>query len=126
LQENIDQDNLLKGAVSWQLKPNKSAEKIGDVTRAYLGTSDNRLRKNALIVDAWNRVLPAEMGLHCRLTGISGKALYVEVEPGPYMHEMRVMEKELLDYLRSQCPAAKIKKIILRPSGSPYIEVEKI
>ena len=118
LQEQTDQDDLLRGALAWQKKPKKKADKFGEVARTYLGTSANRLSKNALVVDAWDQALPGELSMHCKLTGILGSALCVDVEPGTYMHELRVMSPDLLEYLRNCCPTAKIQKIILRPLRS--------
>ena len=98
-------------------QPTVNADKgrLGIAVGSYLDRRDKRLRKNALVVKAWKRLLPKELYDHCTIAGISPEILRVAVEPGPYMHEMQLLSQELLEQLRSQCRGCGITKIKLLP-----------
>jgi hypothetical protein len=63
------------------------------------------------ISDVWYQLLPAELGRHCRLGGISGGRLKVFVDSPSYMHELRLCHSELVEELRRRCPQARIERI---------------
>jgi len=73
------------------------------------------LERNASVVDVWRQYLPEGFYEHCSLVGVSGGVLKIEVDPGPYMHEMQVLSSKLLEHLQSCCGQAGIKRIKLRP-----------
>lgn len=79
-----------------------TASRLGADIQGYLGKNRSLLNRNASIVDIWGGILPAEFYKHSHLAGISGGVLRVEVEPGPYMHELRIMKDELLEHLQNQ------------------------
>ena len=95
----VDEDELLAGAVSWQWRKKETTSSLGESGRNYLGRNLRRLEKNAKIVDAWQSLLPEEMNEHCRIGKIEYGVIELEVAPGPYMHEMRLMMGELLEHL---------------------------
>ncbi len=94
----------------------KKITRLGPSAQAYLDRRDARLKKNCSVVDVWHQVLPQELYNHCRLTGISGGTLRVEAEPGPYMHEMRMLSGELVEHLQNRCRRAGVKRIVLVPA----------
>lgn len=111
----MDQEKLLRSATGWQRRGKKEIPKIGASGRQYLQQKQRQFEKNAAIVDAWQGILPQPLYEHCSLAKISAGTIYLEVEPGPYMHQMQMMITEMLDYIQGQCPYSGIKKIILRP-----------
>lgn len=115
MEDHYDEDGLLIGAVSWQKRKKTTTSKLGDSGRDYLGRNLQNLKRNAVVVDVWQEILPAELNEHSRLKSISGGVLELEVDPGPYMHEMRLISSELLEHLQNRCGRGKIKKIKLRP-----------
>jgi hypothetical protein len=90
-------------------------KRLGAQIELYLSEKQAGLKRNALVVDFWRETLPNELQDHCSLAGISRGTLLLEVDPGPYMHEMKIMNTELLNEIRSRCPGTGIKKIELRP-----------
>ncbi len=94
----------------------KKTTRLGPSAQAYLDRRDARLKKNCSVVDIWHQVLPQELYDHCRLIGILGGTLRVEAEPGPYMHEMRMLSSELVEHLQNRCRRAGVKRIVLVPA----------
>ena len=118
MERYVDEDELLAGAVSWQRRRKETTSSLGDSGRKFLGYNLRRLQGNAKIVDAWQELLPEEMGEHCNITKIKGGVIEVEVDSGSYMHEMRLMSGELVEHLRDICGRGKIKKIKLVAKGN--------
>ena len=111
----MDEDTDLRGATSWQWRRPQTTERLGVGLETYLDGKLSDFRKNAMVVDAWRQVLPSRFYEHCHLSGISRGVLRLEVEPGPYMHELGLLSEELLGHLQRECPRAGLKKIVLRP-----------
>jgi len=109
----VDQDELLKGATSWQWRRKETTSSIADSGRKYLGFNLRRLEQSAKIVDAWQELLPEEMAAHCEIKTVKNGIIEVEVDSGAYMHEMRLMSNELVEHLREICGEGKIKKLKL-------------
>ena len=116
LQRETDQDKLLTTALSWQYRPVSRLAKAGDVAGQYMDNRARSLTKNTAIVDTWNETLPVGLREHCRLAEVKNGVLEVEVEPGVYMHELRLVSSELLEEIRSRCGRAAVKKIKLCPT----------
>ena len=110
-----DEDRLLKGAVGWQRKPRPTGVGLGGEVQAYLKRRGKELEKNASLMDLWANALPAALAQRCRPESIQSGTLRVEVESGPWMHELRMMTNELLDYFQEHCPRNKIRRIVLIP-----------
>ena len=115
LRSNRDEEKLLQGAVRWQRKISKTSERLGDRVDLFLRDSQSRLKKNTVVVDALSELLPEGLAEHSGGLEISGSTLKLQVDSGPYMHELRLMSEELLKHLRQQCPKSGIKKITLFP-----------
>jgi predicted nucleic acid-binding Zn ribbon protein len=107
------EEKLLRSCGQWRKKPVDRTESVGGVVRSYLSRQHRQLGKNTSVVDVWQEVLPGGFYEHCKLVGISGGVLRLEVDSGTYMHELRLMSKDLLEHLQERCPRAGIKKISL-------------
>jgi len=88
--------------------------RLGDVLR---GLMDNQIsRRQADFRSAeelWSSVLPAELSRHCKIAGISGGKLLVQVDSPSYMYELQLVSCELLKELRQQYPRVPVEKIKL-------------
>lgn len=113
--EAENQEKLLHSATRWQHRKKDTTSRLDDCVKNYLRVNKRSLEKNTTVVDAWEEILPAELIRHSRIDGISGGVLQVQVEPGPYMHEMQMLSGELLMLLQDRCPRAGIRKIRLKP-----------
>ena len=122
-----DEEKLLRSCGRWRKKPIDRTESVGGVVKSYLGRKSREFGKNSSVVDAWQEVLPGGFYNHCNLVGISGGVLRLEVDSGTYMHELRLMSKDLLEHLQERCPRAGIKKISLyaRKGVSENFEEER-
>ena len=109
----MDEEMLLY-EISKRRRPKVKAEQLGSVAQKYLDRRGRGLERGAAVLDVWGEVLPGEFYEHCQVVSFSGGRLVVEVDPGPYMHELRIMSSELLGHLQGRCGRAKIKNIKLR------------
>ena len=101
--------------MGWQRKPRPTGVGLGGEVQAYLKRRGKELEKNASLMDLWANALPAALAQRCRPESIQSDTLRVEVESGPWMHELRMMTNELLDYFQEHCPRNKIRRIVLIP-----------
>ncbi len=101
-----------------------STKKLGAQIELYLNEKQTGLKKNTLVVDLWREILPVELQDHCTLAGISRGTLLLEVDPGPYMHEMKIINTALLNEIQDRCPGAGIKRINLRPRTNTKTDTE--
>ncbi|MHC5061503.1 MAG: DciA family protein [Planctomycetota bacterium] len=101
-------------------RPQRSdrATRLGVSVQTYLDRKDARFKKSCSVVDVWRQALPPELYDNCELVEMTGGTLRVEVEPGPYMHEMRMLSSELVAHLQNRCRRAGVKKIVLVPAKS--------
>ncbi len=106
---------ILRGAARRQKKPGRAAVGIGSDVAGYLKARRNELEKNASIVDVWAQVVPAELALRSRPDTLQSGVLRVEVQPGPWMHEMKLLLPELLTYFQEHCPRSRVRKIVCVP-----------
>jgi predicted nucleic acid-binding Zn ribbon protein len=113
----VDEDELLRGAVSWQWRKKNRTSSIAESGRQFLGYNLRRLKNSAKIVDAWQELLPEEMKEHCSILKIENGVIEVEVDSGSFMHEMRLMSNELVEHLREICGQGKVKRIKLVAKG---------
>ena len=111
------QKSMLRGAVGWQKRRRETTSRFGESAGQYFKARLRRMKRNAAVVDAWEEVVGGQLGEHCRLVSVSGGVLRLEVEAGPYLHEMKLMSSELLEHLRVKCPTAGIRKIKISPMG---------
>ncbi len=108
-----DDEKLLRSVGAWRKKPVNRTESAGLIAKSYLGGKSRELKRNATAVDAWQDILPAGFYEHCSLASISGGVMTLYVDPGPYMHELRLISSELLGHIQQRCPQAGIRKISL-------------
>lgn len=111
----MNEDDLLKGASSWQWKRKQTHSRLGDEMSSYFTQRSRSFEKNSAIVDAWQRVVPPMLQDYCRLDKCEGNTLYVQVQAGPYMHQAQMVCSEWIDQIRQQCPRCGITKIRLMP-----------
>ncbi len=111
----MNEEELLRSTVKWKKRPGVYADRVGTSAQRYLGERGRQFNKNAAIVDAWHRIIPEKFHEHCRIAGISKGVLRVEVESGPYMHEMQLASREILEQIQNYCGSVGIEKIRLFP-----------
>jgi hypothetical protein len=63
------------------------------------------------ITEVWAQLLPPELAQHCRVVDLSGGLLTVEADSPSYLYELRISSHQLVEYLRRDCPAAKVRAI---------------
>ncbi len=95
------------------------------IAQKYLNKRTPSLAKKAAVADIWQEILPEVFYEHCSLAGISRGVLHIEVDPGPFMHELQALSNELLLYLQSRCGGAGIEKIRLRPRKIGYYSAKR-
>ena len=101
--------NATRWRRSWK---SYKAASLGQVARQLL---DERVSPQqarfSQIVEAWNRLLPAELCGHCEITDISGGQLEVQTDSPSYKYELQLCSSELLEELQRQCPRVRLTKI---------------
>ncbi|MHC4881090.1 MAG: DciA family protein [Planctomycetota bacterium] len=111
----MDEDRQLKSASGWQYRPKRTDSRLGDELVSYLTQRSRTWTKNAALVDAWERVVPPALKPFCRLDKRVGNTLYLQAEPGPYMHQAQLLSTELLDQIKTLAPRCGIQKIRVVP-----------
>lgn len=109
------QDALLKSATQWQAKPYSRCRRVGEEAELFLCRGQREYSKNALLVEAWNDLIPQGLKPYCRLDKRAGNVLTIQAAPGPYMHQIQMMQSELLAELHRQCPSVGIQKLRIIP-----------
>ena len=110
-----EQDKLLRSATQWQRRPRMRCYRAGDEAELFLRRGQRDFSKNASLVDAWESTLPPGLLPWCRLDRRVGNVLTIQAAPGPYMHQLRMMQNELIAELHRRCPAAGVRKLHLIP-----------
>ena len=111
----MDEEKQLKGALDWQYKPKRTDARLGDEVVSYLTRRDRALTKNATLVDIWEHVVPPTLQPFCRLDKRVGNTLYLQAEPGPYMHQAQMLSSELLEQIKQHAPRCGVQKIRVVP-----------
>ncbi len=111
----MDEDKLLQGASSWQYKPRRTDWRLGEEVVSYLKQHSRGFEQNAALLDIWPQVVPAFLRDHCRPGKRVGNTLYVEVTPGPYMHQLQQCSGEVLEKIKHLSPRCGVQKIRLLP-----------
>lgn len=125
VQGSNENDEKLRLSVAWQKKTTSPAEPVGNIVSGYLASRDSGFRKSISVVDIWKRALPPHFYEHCRIGSLKNGVLTLDVRPGPFMHELKLMSDELLVYLQDQCGRSAVKKIILRPGVMNDFETDE-
>ena len=63
------------------------------------------------IAETWAQLLPVELAQHCRVVDLSAGCLTVEADSPSYLYELRISSHQLVECLRCDCPAAKVRAI---------------
>lgn len=109
----MDEDEQLRNAVKWRTKQKPPRTMRLGETLSELMT--NRISPQQAgfgqIAELWSRLLPAELGRHCKINDISGGRLKVLVDTPLYMHELRLCSSEILSQLQQHCHGVRIKEI---------------
>ena len=111
----MDEEKQLKGASSWQYKPRNTESCLGNEVCSYLEQRSRAFTKNAAVVDAWEAVVPPTLQPYCQLEKRVGNTLYLQAEPGPYMHQAQMLSGELLERIKYFAPRCGIQKIRVVP-----------
>jgi len=104
----------------------QTAEPLGANVETYMKHRLGGLRRNAGVVDVWRQLLPGGLAAHCEIVAIRGGVLEVEVEPGPYMHELRLLSAALLAEVGRYCGGMQLRKLVIRPRRKTTTETEEI
>ncbi len=115
MSDTLKEDKLLRSAVQWQYRPRSYCCRADNEAAGFLARHKRRLQRNAALVDAWEAIVPPGLKPWCRLDSVAGQVLTIQAAPGPYMHQIQIMQYELLAELRRQCPAAGIRKLRVIP-----------
>lgn len=107
----MDEEKFLQSAQRQQRSPVSSTYRLDGIADAYVREKSAELGRAASVVDMWGELLPLGFYEHCNIAGISKGVLSIEAEPGPYMHELRVLTEELLEHIKDRCPRCGIRKI---------------
>jgi predicted nucleic acid-binding Zn ribbon protein len=92
-------------------KPDRTAH-LRDVIEQFMENEVSpRQVRFRNVAEAWNELLPAELGEHCRISGISRGQLEVLADSPSYMYELQLCSSELLEELQQRCPRFRITKI---------------
>ncbi len=61
--------------------------------------------------EVWAQLLPTELEQHCRVIDLSAGRLTVEADSPSYLYELRLSNRQLVEHLRQNCPAAKVRTL---------------
>lgn len=112
----MDEDKQLKSALRWQYQPRHTESCLGDEVFSYLKRRNRALLKNATLVDIWEAVVPPTLRPFLQLDKRTGNTLYLQAEPGPYMHQAQMLSGELLERIQTIAPRCGIQKIRVVPT----------
>jgi predicted nucleic acid-binding Zn ribbon protein len=115
VRNNEKQEKLLQSATQWQKKPYSRCQRIGEEAALFLRRNQKEYNKNAALVDVWDALIPQGLKPYCRLDRRAGNVLTIQAAPGPYMHQVQLMQCELLEELHRRCPGAGIQKLRIIP-----------
>ncbi len=115
MSDDKKQDNLLLSATQWQKKPLLHCRRAGDEAAVFLRRHEYDYIRNASLVDVWESIIPPGLKPWCRLDRRVGNLLTIQAMPGPYMHQLIMMQNELLEELHHRCPGAGVQKLRIIP-----------
>ena len=111
----MDEEKQLQAATSWQKRPKQTSVCLGDEISSYLQRRKRTFEKNTSVVEIWEQIVPGTLKPFCRLDRRVGNVLYIEAQPGPYLHQAQMLSTELLDRIQAQAPRSGIQKIRVVP-----------
>ncbi len=101
------EDQLLASAVAWQKKPVRVPQAIGSDVNVFLKQCVKTAEKIEPVIAAFNEIL-GPLTRFYKPDRIERGILYVFSPAGPYLHQFKMMEHEVLDKINKVCPRAKI------------------
>jgi hypothetical protein len=104
------EDQLLISATAWQRKPVKSPQAIGSEVTYFLRQYTKTADKAAPVIAAFNDIL-GPLTRYYKPDRIERGILYVLSPAGPYLHQFKMMECDILDKINAACPRAKIRAV---------------
>ena len=111
----MDKEKELRAATGWQHRPKQTESCLGDEISSYLDRRCRTFEKNTSVVAIWEQIIPPALKPYCKLDKRVGNALYIEAQPGPYLHQVQMLSTELLDRIQQQAPRCGIQKIRVVP-----------
>lgn len=102
------QENLLKSATAWQKKPPQAASRAGQDIIHYLERYLDVNKKTGPVVQAFLDIVGDDAD-HCRPEKFDKGILYVGCSSGPYLHQLRMRQQELIEQINGMCPKAKLR-----------------
>jgi hypothetical protein len=87
--------------------------RLGDVIVPVVENCVAQQLKYESVIGLWDRLLPANLRQHCKITDISDGQLKVAVDSSSYIYELQLCSSEILKELQKKCPRAHVKKIKL-------------
>lgn len=107
------QERLLRSAIAWQRRPYDTSRQAGPDIVNYLEKYLSESQRGTPVAAAFMRIVGCDLTKHCRPEKFDKGTLYVTCDPGPFMHQMRIMEEELIEKINTVCPRARLRKILL-------------
>lgn len=92
-------------------QPALLADALVNFMRAGKAGVEKRYEAASRLSEAWVRILPHELAEHCRIIDLSGSCLTVEANSPSYLYELRISSHWLVENLRRDCPAVKVRTI---------------
>jgi hypothetical protein len=111
----MNDNDYLHSATGWQKKIKTAHTRLGEEVASYLERRSRTFEKNAALAEVWQQVVPCGLQSFCRMDKRSGHTLYIQVRPGPYMHQMWMLSGELLEQINRQIPRSGIQAIRVIP-----------
>ncbi len=123
--DHADEDMLLRRAGRYKRPRRETSQPLGANVETYIKQRLGGLRRNAGVIDVWRQLLPDGLAAHCEISAFRAGVLEVEVDPGPYMHEMRLLSAEILSQLQRYCGGAQVRRLALRPRREIITETKE-
>lgn len=102
------EDQRLLSATQWQKKPPKAPKAIGSEVSVFLEHCAKAAEKASPVAAAFHELL-GPLTRFYKIDRVERGVLYVLSPAGPYLHQLKTMEREILDKLNAMCPKAKIR-----------------
>jgi predicted nucleic acid-binding Zn ribbon protein len=85
---------------------------LGEVVNRYIAEALNPQHETAAkVAAAWQEVVPAAMAGHCRLAEVSRGTARILVSSPSYLHQLRLMEAQLLAGLQQKAGRKAVRGI---------------
>jgi predicted nucleic acid-binding Zn ribbon protein len=94
-----------------QLQPTLLADALAEVMEAPRAGLSQRYEAASQLCLLWAQLLPPVLAQHCRVVDLSAGMLTIEADSPSYMYELRISSHQILEHLRENCPAVKVRAI---------------